>query len=280
LKATSLNCRLIREGFGGSSTETARLSRIYTEYTSHVSQKDIIREQDEFNDGLVSEVEELRKIIDQNQNKFQEMQNPSKKQFKASAIIEKKLMRLAEIDREKIIDTSRKSKLEKSENNYRVKYNLLNTTNKKLEQNFKELRLELERRTSLISSIELEKFRLESDLAYFKQENESLKYEISSMTQNFLLVSSKNPSVSNKQVLKSSSTKAICKSTIPKIRLVSKDSIVVSPLSNASLPTVTQVTKRRDSLDRENSKFFTGMQKKGKTVSEKPLRIKKRSFNS
>lgn len=189
-------------------------------------------------------------------------------------------MRLAELDREKILDTTRKRKLEKTESNYRAKYNLLMTTHKKLESNLKEMRLDLEKKSSMINSIELEKFRLQSDLVYFKQENESLRMEISNISSHFLLVSSKNPSVVNKQVLKSSSTKAICKSTVPKIRLMNKDSIVISPMSNASLPTVTQVTKRRDSLDRDSTKFSNVMQKKSKTVSEKPLRIKKRSFNT
>jgi len=280
LKATSLNCKLIKEGFGGSSTETTRLSRIYTEYTSHISQKDIIREQDEFNDGLMSEVEELRKIICENENKYEALKLSDGKEFKKTFLIERQLMRLSEMDREQILVTTRRKRIEKSESNYRAKYNLLVTTHKKLEQNFKEMRSEMEKMASMLNSIELEKFRLHSDLIYIKQENEVLRSEISSLSQRFLHVSSQNPSVVNKKVLKSNSTKAFCKSTVPKIRLVSKDSLMTSPMSNASLPTVTQVSKRRDSADREHLKLFITMPTQGKTASEKPLRVKKRSFNS
>lgn len=280
LKATSLNCRLIKEGFGGSSTETNRLSRIYTEYTSHISQKDIIREQDEFNDGLISEVEELRKIICQNENKYEALKSSESKEFRKTYLIERQLMRLSEMNREQVVNANRRRKMEKSDSNYRAKYNLLCTTNKKLEQNYKDMRSEMEKLASHLNAIELEKYRLQSDLVYIKQENETLKSEISNISQRFLHVSSKNPSVVNKKVLKSNSTKAFCKSTVPKIRIMSKDSLIISPMSNASLPTVTQVTKRRDSADKDPSKLLVALPSKVIASSEKPLRIKKRSLNS
>jgi chromosome segregation ATPase len=278
--ATSARCRMIRESTGGgSSAETSRRPRVKDEYINHIAKKDIIREEEEFHEGLITEVEELKRIIGDTEDRFQRLQKSHKqKQHYAKAnVIERKLMRLSEIEREREIAISVNSKIEKAECNYKAKYTLLYVSTKKLEQNLKELKQELEKKNSQLNICDLEKYRLNSDIAYLKQENQSLRSEISGLTQQYLYIPSKNPSVIPKSTTSASSTKLFCKSTIPKIRVTSKDSLMVSPISNASLPTVTQLTKRRESTEKDNSRLHrAGQPIKSKALSEKPLRSRKK----
>ncbi|OMJ96174.1 hypothetical protein SteCoe_357 [Stentor coeruleus] len=279
-KAQSLKLRLVKQGFGGNGIESFGMSKIRNKYMNHVAKKDIIHESEEIHEGLMTEVEGLRKIIDANESQLEQLktQQNTEKKVLSTQDIEKLLMRLHEIQRENLLISSKISKLEKYEYNYRAKYILMCTTLKKLKQNCKELKAEIDKKRQEIEGIELEKFTLNSDITYFKIENKALKSEITQITQKFFIVTSKNPSVVNKQVLKSNSSKTICKSSIPKIKFSNKDMVAASPLSNVSLSTVTKFTKRRDSFD-NNSRILRSMPtSKVKASSEKPLRSKKRSF--
>lgn len=279
-KAQSLRLRLVKQGFGGSGVENLSVSKIRNKYMNHVAKKDIIHESEEIHEGLMTEVEELRKIIDANESQLEQLktQQNTEKRVLSTQDIEKFLMRLHEIQRENLLLSSKINKLEKYEYNYRAKYILMCTTLKKLKQNYKELKVEIDTKRQEIEDMELEKFTLNSDITYLNIENKALKSEIAQITQKFLVVTSKNPSVVNKQILKSNSSKTICKSSIPKIKFANKDMVIASPLSNVSLSTVTQFTKRRDSFD-NNSRILRSMPtSKVKASSEKPLRSKKRSF--
>ena len=268
-KALSLNCRFIKEGYGGSSSESIKTSRVKIEYGNHVSQKDLI-EEDEFQEDLKSELAQLRKMINDNENKYQELENKqvkTKTRFKIYPEIERNLMRLHELEREKYNATNKKSRIEY---NYRAKYLLLSTTTKRLKENYKSLKEEFKKKISEIDSFELERCRLISDISYLEQENRNLKSEIELIAQENLKIHSKRPAQIDKKVLKSNSTKTFCKSTIPKIRITSKDSILVSPLSNVSLPTVTHYSKRRESSEKDNSRILRGLP----TSKGKPTPIK------
>lgn len=280
-RAQSLKLRLAKKGFGESVSENTSFSKIRSKYINHVPEKDIIRESDEIHEVLMTEVEELRKILDENESQLEQLktQQFSYKAYPNPQDIEKLLMHLHETERNKVILSSKFSKLDNNENNYKSKYLLMCTTLKKIKNNYKELKLEIDKKCLDFENGELEKFRLDSDKKYLKIENKALKAEIAQITQKYLLHNSKNSSETNKQVVKSSSSKTMCKSSMPKIKYMPKDSLIVSPMSNVSLSTVTQFTKRRDSLDKDNSRILRSMPtSKTKASSEKPLRSKKRSF--
>ena len=83
-------------------------------------------------------------------------------------------------------------------------------TLKKIKNNYKELKLEIDKKYLEFENGELEKFRLDSDKKYLKIENKALKGEIAQITQKYLLHTSKNTYETNKQVVKSSSSKTMC----------------------------------------------------------------------
>ena len=226
----------------------------------------------------MSEVEELKKIIGKHEKRMKKLasRKKNKQKIKNNMEIERKLMKLSELEKKKQIEFDQQLKKELLESKYQEKYELLKAINQRLKQKYKELKIDLKQKKSELGSFDLEKCRLLSDIAYLKQENEVLRSELESFLNKYPGVNQKRPLQYGKKIIKSHSSKGFCKSTIPKIKINSKDSLVVSPLSNASLPTVQQYNNCRESDDREHFRILTGLPTtKGKSVSFKQSKSKK-----
>ena len=235
--------------------------------------------EDDFQDVLIAEMELLKKIIDENQNSLKDLtsRNHLRKEKAMNSKIENKLMRLSELDRERHLMHLNKKKIDILEDTYREKCSVLNSTTSRLRQNYSELQTEISNKNEEIDLMEMERFRLLSEIEILKQRNDELRAEAESARKITLEEDLKHPNSHIIKLSKCKSSKTICKSTIPKIRISGKDSLIASPLSNASLPTVTQFSKRRESNDKDNSRILRGLPttKKGKSSLIKSRNLKK-----
>ena len=275
-KATSFNSRILKDA---SNAEALRISKAQSEYLNHAARKSMTSKEDDFQDVLIAEMELLKKIIDENQNSLKDLtsRNHLRKEKAMNSKIENKLMRLSELDRERHLMHLNKKKIDILEDTYREKCSVLNSTTSRLRQNYSELQTEISNKNEEIDLMEMERFRLLSEIDMLKQRNDELRAEAESARKITLEEDLKHPNSHIIKLSKCKSSKTICKSTIPKIRISGKDSLIASPLSNASLPTVTQFSKRRESNDKDNSRILRGLPttKKGKSSLIKSRNLKK-----
>lgn len=256
-RAVSLNCPLIKQSHSTSS-DSFRVPKIINEYKSHAARKEYFRDEEETHGELAIEVQELKKMIGETQNKFETLRKGNKKQnnAKSYSFIEKKLMRLQEILMERRIERLNIDKIKLFDDYYKNKCLILETTDKRLKQRYADLKTDYLNAKYSLKVLDQEKSSTLSNIFHLKKENEKLKQEISEASGKCLNNSNLKPKPKVK-VFKSHSTNAFFNPNISKIK-INKD-LIISPSSNASLPTVTQYSIRRDSVDKDNSRILRGL---------------------
>jgi hypothetical protein len=220
-----------------TSFETHRALKIYQDYKKTINSEDIIKEEDEIRDELMTEVEELKKIVDQSRIKYKKLKTMQRIDPYSKSIIEKMLMKLSDIETENKTTIRSPKKIL----NFKEKFEIVKTKNKKLREKYKNLKSEL---------IELNKFLdinvigikdLNQDFSELQIVNEALRSELEKVVKsNKNKTSKKSYSVNRKN--KSSLNLQLSKFT-------SKQSFAISPSYNASFQSLSQAEKRKQSSE-------------------------------
>ena len=242
------------------SSDTLRDMKFYVEVRKGIKSSDVIQEVDEIRDEMLSEVEELKKIADESKIRCELVQKKQILRPYMQPEIEKRLMRLSEILRENKVKEKEKEK-ENGENIIQSNKNLfrdLKVHSKNLRSKYRSLKLEYME----IEKIAEEKYariiKLNNDLSVVQLENESLRSEISEITERF----EQRPMKKSKSVCKknSHSGSGLFKPTPSMQTMTKKHSIGCSPIYNSSFQSLTQFTKRNPSINitRTTVNYITG----------------------
>ena len=218
---------------------TFRGNKICREYNN----TDVIQEEDEIRDELLTEVEELKRIADESRIKYKTLQTMHQKDPYRTPDIEKLLMKLEDFEKQA-------KKMKNCEKNEKKKFEELffelRARNKTLRDKFKITKIEfLDVQRSLVST-GYERNALNEEFSELEIENESLRSAINDK------ISTK---VKNKYKKSVSVSKKISQSTknvfrpITLSKMLNKDSIGCSPLYNSSFQSLTHMNKKNPSFD-------------------------------
>ena len=226
------------------SSDTLRDMKFYAEARKGIKSSDIIQEADEIHDELLNEVEELKRIADEGKIRREEVQ---KKQILGpykQPQIERRLMRLSELLREKRVEG--KERGESSGQSHKNLFRDLMVHSKNLRSKYRSLKLEYLEAEKIAEDKYAKIINLNNELSVLQIENESLRSEIFEVTERL----QKKPLKKSRSVCKknSHSGSGLFRAT-PSMQMITKKySIGCSPIYNTSFQSLTQFTKRKPSI--------------------------------